>query len=173
MRNHFGIRSLFSSLTAKPMRRFGKRGQSVKAESLESRMLLTATLYSISGYSRTAPNVGADDTIDSDASVNSGITQIYTLSQGVTNNSIDAGYTHRAAIGNFVWNDLNADGIQDALEPGIPNATVNLKNDLGFVIRTTTTDAEGMYWFTNLVPGAYSVQSRTTDAADKCLCGNR
>ena len=44
MRNHFGIRSLFSSLTAKPMRRFGKRGQSVKAESLESRMLLTATL---------------------------------------------------------------------------------------------------------------------------------
>ena len=218
------------------MRRFGKRGQSVKAESLESRMLLTATLgdyvwvdsdgdgqqdngepglngvdveltgagldgmfftvddtfasgitmfdgvndgaysfanlapglYTVTflpfldsinniGYTRTAENIGPDAT-DSDANVGTGITQIIALIDGETNNTIDAGYTTEAAIGNFVWNDLNANGIQNTLEPGIPNATVNLKNNLGTVIRTTTTDADGMYWFTNVPAGAYSVQ---------------
>ena len=35
------------------------------------------------------------------------------------------------AIGNFVWHDMNANGIQDAGEPGIPLVTINLRNPGG------------------------------------------
>jgi len=43
-------------------------------------------------------------------------------------------------IGDFVWSDLNSNGIQDAGEPGIYNVTVQLKNSSGTVIQTDTTD---------------------------------
>jgi uncharacterized repeat protein (TIGR01451 family) len=52
------------------------------------------------------------------------------------------------AIGDFVWNDLNRDGIQDAGEPGIPNITVQLYNDASnSLIQTTVTDQNGFYIF--------------------------
>jgi LPXTG-site transpeptidase (sortase) family protein len=63
-----------------------------------------------------------------------------------------------AALGDFVWNDLNANGIQDSGEPGINNVTVHLLDSGGNTISTTTTDASGFYHFTNLTPGTYSVQ---------------
>ncbi|MCG8327749.1 MAG: carboxypeptidase regulatory-like domain-containing protein, partial [Chitinophagales bacterium] len=62
------------------------------------------------------------------------------------------------SLGDFVWNDLDADGIQDGGEPGVEGVTVNLKDDNGNVIETTTTDNTGFYEFTDLVPGTYSVQ---------------
>jgi len=68
------------------------------------------------------------------------------------------GNFRKAELGDFVWHDLDEDGIQDAGEPGIPNVTVNLKNSLGVVIDTTTTDADGLYLFDDLTPGTYSVQ---------------
>ncbi|MBW7991525.1 MAG: hypothetical protein FVQ84_16150 [Planctomycetes bacterium] len=51
-------------------------------------------------------------------------------------------------IGDFVWEDLNGNGIQDAGEPGIPDVTVNLYicNDSN-ILRTTTTDSDGKYSF--------------------------
>ena len=44
-----------------------------------------------------------------------------TLSRPAPNNlTADFGYyVEPAAVGNFVWDDLNGDGIQDAGEPGI------------------------------------------------------
>ncbi|MFK7934393.1 MAG: SdrD B-like domain-containing protein, partial [Saprospiraceae bacterium] len=65
-----------------------------------------------------------------------------------------------AKLGNFVWNDVDKDGIQDGNEPGIPNVTVTLTGtniNGGTVNRTTTTDATGMYMFDGLVPGDYKV----------------
>ncbi|MEL6667982.1 MAG: SdrD B-like domain-containing protein, partial [Bacteroidota bacterium] len=54
-----------------------------------------------------------------------------------------------ATIGDFVFNDVNADGIQDADEPGLPNRTVNLINqDNAAFSQTTVTDADGRYEFT-------------------------
>ena len=35
-------------------------------------------------------------------------------------------FAQTAQIGNFVWNDLNGNGIQDAGEPGIPSVSVTL-----------------------------------------------
>src|SRR5207249_3954319 len=63
------------------------------------------------------------------------------------------------AIGDFVWSDLNANGIQDAGEPGIAGVTVTLNGPGG--TRTTTTDANGLYQFTNLSAGTYTVTVAT------------
>ena len=63
-----------------------------------------------------------------------------------------------ASIGDFVWEDLDADGIQDAGEPGIENVTVELKDTDGNVLATTTTDAAGNYLFADLDPGEYKVE---------------
>lgn len=63
-----------------------------------------------------------------------------------------------AGIGNYVWEDIDKDGIQDNNEPPVANLTVNLKDENGIVIATTTTDANGFYSFLGLIPGVYSVQ---------------
>lgn len=51
-------------------------------------------------------------------------------------------------IGNRVWNDANANGVQDAAESGIANVTVELYR-ANVLVGTTTTDAVGQYLFTN------------------------
>jgi hypothetical protein len=58
-----------------------------------------------------------------------------------------------ASLGDFVWEDLNANGIQDPGEPGIPGVEVQLIDDNGVVVDTTTTGANGSYEFNNLVSG--------------------
>jgi hypothetical protein len=50
-------------------------------------------------------------------------------------------------IGDLVWNDLNADGIQDIGEPGIPGVIVNLSFSDNTTYRSTTTDINGNYYF--------------------------
>ncbi|MBK7307961.1 MAG: carboxypeptidase regulatory-like domain-containing protein [Chitinophagaceae bacterium] len=62
-----------------------------------------------------------------------------------------------ARLGDKVWFEANADGIQDAGEPGVAGVTVTLYNSGGTAIGTTTTDANGYYQFINLAAGTYSV----------------
>ncbi len=62
-----------------------------------------------------------------------------------------------ARIGDFVWEDLDGDGVQDAGEPGVPGVTVNLWSD-GELVASTVTDADGRYLFEDLLPGEYSVE---------------
>ena len=62
------------------------------------------------------------------------------------------------SVGNRVWVDENADGIQDAGEPGIPNAVVELVDGSNNVIATTITDADGGYIFKNVPLGSYTVR---------------
>lgn len=63
-----------------------------------------------------------------------------------------------ASLGDFVWNDANGNGIQDAGEVGLSGVTVQLKNTAGTVIATTTTNSNGYYQFTGITPGTYTVQ---------------
>ena len=57
-----------------------------------------------------------------------------------------------ASLGDYVWEGTNADGIQDAGEPGIPGVTVNLiVNDV--IISTTTRITNGCYIFPTLESG--------------------
>jgi hypothetical protein len=63
-----------------------------------------------------------------------------------------------AGLGNYVWEDIDHDGVQDNNEPPFPDVTVHLKDDMGMIIATTTTDMNGFYSFLGLAPGTYSVQ---------------
>ncbi len=60
------------------------------------------------------------------------------------------------SIGDFVWEDTNADGVQDPGEPGLSGVRVRLTGPAG--TRTATTDGAGLYLFDALVSGAYEVQ---------------
>ena len=70
-------------------------------------------------------------------------------------------------IGDFVWHDIDLDGIQDPGEPGIDNVRLNLYKDNGDGIFNTATDslvgfqittAGGKYLFQNLAAADYWVQ---------------
>jgi len=63
-----------------------------------------------------------------------------------------------ASIGDFVWNDTSADGIQDPGEPGIEGVNVTLLDIEHQEIATTKTGAGGEYLFANLTPGDYIVE---------------
>jgi hypothetical protein len=65
-----------------------------------------------------------------------------------------------ASIGNFVWHDVDADGVQDPGELGIPNVPVTLTGTDIYgnpVTDNATTDPSGEYLFDNLVPGSYKL----------------
>ncbi|MBK7936606.1 MAG: carboxypeptidase regulatory-like domain-containing protein [Lewinellaceae bacterium] len=121
----------------------------------------------LGGYVSTTANDpdAADDTVDSDADpVMGGMTVVEILTTGESNLTYDAGYYVPASIGDFVWEDTDADGVQDTDEPGIVNATVTLTGTDGQgnpVSATTTTDASGYYLFDNLVPGEYKLTFTT------------
>jgi hypothetical protein len=108
-------------------------------------------------------------TTNSDPNPTTGLTT--TINTGVAGTKItgvDAGLRNdpKGALGDFVWNDINNNGIQDAGEPGVPGVTMRLygpgpdglANGVGDVLlATTTTDANGYYVFPNLDPGKYFV----------------
>ncbi len=69
------------------------------------------------------------------------------------------------ALGDFVWHDLDGDGIQRPGEPGVPGVRVELLDGEGRVVRdkagepvTTVTDASGHYLFERLPDGVYAVR---------------
>ena len=56
------------------------------------------------------------------------------------------------------FEDLNANGVKDAGEPGIAGWPIYLLNAAGTtVVQSTTTDSNGDYAFNNIVPGSYKV----------------
>ncbi|MCP9763872.1 SdrD B-like domain-containing protein, partial [Lacihabitans soyangensis] len=125
----------------------------------------TVTFGDKAGYVLTAPNKGADDAKDSDADLATKQSPAINLGTNATNLTIDAGMYRPASLGDFVWYDINNNGIQDSGEPGIQGvvATLNGTKGDGTVIaaQTATTNASGIYAFTNLAPGTYTVSFGT------------
>lgn len=88
--------------------------------------------------------------------------------EGQRDMTIDAGFVIPAALGDYVWIDLNRDGIQDPDEPGVNGARVRLYtvDDSGKVsdapLAETVTAAKegknGYYFFDNLTKGRYVVE---------------
>ena len=82
------------------------------------------------------------------------------------NMTVDFGFIEPVSLGSFIWRDSNGDGVQDDGEPGIQGVTVTLLdssgnpvNDVnGALVTDITTGTDGVYHFTNLVPGGYRVQ---------------
>ena len=102
------------------------------------------------GYLHTPANAGSDVTIDSDIDAATHRSASITLASGDAVTSIDAGAYRAVTVGNRVWDDSDADGIQDAGETtGIPGATVELVSG-STVVASTSTDASGNYGFSRI-----------------------
>jgi hypothetical protein len=71
-------------------------------------------------------------------------------------------------VGNFVWDDVDGDGNQDAGEPGMSGITVQLwnsaKNDL---IDSAITSATGIYSVTAPLPGDYRIRVLLPSPSDQ------
>lgn len=79
------------------------------------------------------------------------------LAAGQNIDTVDFGFTQqRGSIGDTVFNDTNANGVQDQGEPGIGGVTINLRDSSGNIVPTTTNN-NGNYSFPNLTPGDYTV----------------
>ncbi len=122
------------------------------------------TFGNLAGYVLTSADQGGDDLLDSDADTNNGMSIFETIVSGESNLTYDAGLYKLAEIGNYVWEDVNANGVQDNGEPFIPFAAVELTGTTGdgtLVSLNTTTDANGNYKFVNLIPGSYKLTFST------------
>lgn len=111
----------------------------------------------------TVPTFDRDGSLDDETPV--------TLTLGDDIDDADFGYTGSGEIGDYIWWDLNADGVQDVGEPGWPgidvtvtylgvDGTFGTADDAQF---DTTTDADGGYLVQSLVSGMYRV---VVDASD-------
>jgi len=61
-------------------------------------------------------------------------------------------------IGGLVWNDYNANGIQDIGEPGIPDIPVGLYTQNGTLVDSVITDVQGFYSFGIFPTGEYYIE---------------
>jgi hypothetical protein len=62
-----------------------------------------------------------------------------------------------AIIGGIVYHDANANGLFDSGEAGLPGSTLQLRDEAGGLIASTTSGADGRYQFTkrdNVAPGS-------------------
>jgi len=64
----------------------------------------------------------------------------------------------RSTISNFVWNDINEDGLQSTSEPGLPGVLVTAFDCADdSVVATDTTNTQGLYKITGLSAGDYAL----------------
>lgn len=119
---------------------------------------LTGGVYSVRVETNNIPaglwlTYDASGAVDGEATV--------TLGSGAFVDTADFGYRMSAAIGDRVWLDENADGVQDAGEAGIANVRLVLYDTNGVAVATNVTDTSGEYLFTGLRPGTYDVRVDT------------
>lgn len=111
-------------------------------------------------FALVAQNAGAPD-IDSDINPGTGRTGLFSLLEGETNINLDAGLTYTSVntsvIGDYVWMDVNKNGIMDASEPPLPGISVTLYDNAGALLSATQSDEKGFYLFPHLSAGTYKV----------------
>jgi hypothetical protein len=110
------------------------------------------------------PLAGGDPALDSDADPAGGLTAPFTLAEGELNPTLDAGLYRPAQLGDRVWVDANANGLQEDGEVGLPGVEVQLLPDptatptaapSAAALLTTTTNVRGLYIFSGVTPGRY------------------
>jgi hypothetical protein len=91
-------------------------------------------------------------------------------------NDATGSFIGKGSIGNTVWNDINANGIKEATERGIPEVPVELWEDLNNnliidvaidkLTGTAITDFNGHYEFKTMMPGSYLVRTIATTSVN-------
>ena len=112
------------------------------------------------------PNIGFNEEFDSDVTNANGLntTDVYTIRSGEERCDIGAGFYLMGTIGDFVWRDMNLNGMQDADEPGVPDI-VALAVDLdGNVVNSVTTDDDGRYLLDGIPKGYHYVEFLLPDS---------
>ncbi|MFT7603393.1 MAG: hypothetical protein ACI8VT_000960, partial [Saprospiraceae bacterium] len=85
-------------------------------------------------------------------------------SQTDCNNDFGYSFPNNIIVGNFVWEDLNGNGVQDSGEPGIDSVEVTFSGMTATSIAVSikdTTDINGVYSFNNVFPGDYTLTFTT------------
>ena len=82
--------------------------------------------------------------------------------EAVASYTVSAVSTATGLIGDVIWNDFDGDGVIDTGEPGYTGVAVRLTGDLNGdsvidITQNTITNSSGVYEFTNLAAGTYSV----------------
>ena len=133
---------------------------------------LAAGTYSVRVDTNSLP-AGVRPTFDTDGIATSNtISATLTSSQVLTNQNF--GYTGTGSIGDYVWYDINGDGVAQANEPPLAGVRVfidangNGSWDSGEVYQYTT--AAGYYDFTNLVAGTYNIAVDYTTLPAGVVC---
>jgi protocatechuate 3,4-dioxygenase beta subunit len=110
------------------------------------------------GFTNVEPGMYSVQETDPDGYFSTtGNTATVTLAEGGTGTA-NFGDKQSGTVSGIVFNDINENGIQDAGEMGISGVTVKLFNPTGSVVQATMTGSNGVYGFTNIEPGMYSVQ---------------
>ncbi len=121
-----------------------------------------------------APYLSTGSSVGSEGGTNNPPDQItdITLESGDLGLNYNFGEDYGVSIGDTVWADTNADGVQDGSESGIPNVLVYLFEDTDndgvystgdTFIDFEFTDADGNYTFDSLDPGDYIVVIPSTN----------
>jgi len=90
------------------------------------------------------------------------------LSAGEIRLDVDFGIVGDVTITGTVWIDLDADGVIDLGEQGIPNVDVEVtwNGPDGPITTTVTTDADGRWGLTDIPPGDWTTQVVTSTVPD-------
>ncbi len=107
------------------------------------------------GFVASQPTQGTDTALDS----NPNPAEVTLLNDNTIEKTLDFGFITPCdgGIGDFVWHDLDGDGIQDAGEPGLNGIRVFLKNSFSNEIAAATTTVNGFYRFGGLCAGSYRI----------------
>lgn len=110
----------------------------------------------VNGGGGGTPGTGANPTTTS--STISGVTLLKNGANHV-DSSPDNNFAEVAlsSIAGSIYLDQNDNGVRNAADSALQGVTVQLLNDLGVVVATTTTGSNGGYKFSDLKPGTYSV----------------
>ncbi|WP_345424451.1 SdrD B-like domain-containing protein [Halioxenophilus aromaticivorans] len=102
--------------------------------------------------------------LDSNANPTTGLSPCYNMSQGFRRSAVDAGMVPsqsqggEGVMGDFVWQDNNGDGVQDADEPGLAGVTVNLQACDGTAVDSVVTNSQGGFSFDSVATGSYRLE---------------
>jgi len=80
-----------------------------------------------------------------------------TIESGDNVSALDIGLTQLAVLDNYVWLDMNRNGVIDEDESGIVGVVVRLMDSTGDILETTATDSEGRLDF-EILPGDYQLE---------------